>query len=109
MLARENHLFGCTRSKPSQGSVPAGLTLASDFSFCFQCQAGPSLVLHRPIEITAFIVQVELRAKSGVQLTRLAGHKIVLKLYGLRPAQPLVAATSMQNILIEKSEDVVFP
>jgi hypothetical protein len=55
MLARENHLFGCTRSKPSQGSVPAGLTLMSDFSFCFQCQADSSLVLRRPIEITAFI------------------------------------------------------
>src|SRR5277367_5791755 len=55
MLARENHLFDCTRSKPSQSSVPAGLTLASDFGFCFQCQAGPSLVLRRPIEITRLI------------------------------------------------------
>ena len=52
MLLRENHLFGCTRPKPSQGSVLAGLTLASDFGFCFQCQAGSSLVLRRPIEIT---------------------------------------------------------
>jgi hypothetical protein len=52
MLARENYLFGCTRSKPSQSSVPAGLTLASDFAFCFQCQAGSSLVLRRPIETT---------------------------------------------------------
>jgi hypothetical protein len=52
MLPRENHLFGCTRSKPSQSSVPAGLALASDFGFCFQCQAGSSLVLRRPIEIT---------------------------------------------------------
>jgi hypothetical protein len=32
--------------------VPAGLTTAGDFGFCFQCQAGSSLVLHRPIEIT---------------------------------------------------------
>jgi hypothetical protein len=61
MLARENHLFGCTRSKPSQDSVPARLTLASDFSFCFQCQAGSSLVLRRPIEITALTVQVDFR------------------------------------------------
>jgi hypothetical protein len=28
-------LFGCTRSKPSQGSVPADLTLASDLTFVF--------------------------------------------------------------------------
>lgn len=28
MLRRENHLFGCARPKPSQGSVPAGLALA---------------------------------------------------------------------------------
>jgi hypothetical protein len=53
MLARENQLFGCARLKPSQGSVPAGLTLASDSSFCFQCKEGPGLVLRRPIEITA--------------------------------------------------------
>jgi hypothetical protein len=55
MLALENHLFGCTRSKPSQCSVPASLTLASDFGFCFQCQALSSLVLRRPIEITRLI------------------------------------------------------
>jgi hypothetical protein len=55
MLARENQLFGCTRSKPGQGSFPDGLTLASDFGSCFQCQAGSGLVLHRPIEITALI------------------------------------------------------
>jgi hypothetical protein len=52
MLARENHLFGCTRSKPGQSSVPARLILTSYFSICFQCQAGSSLVLRRPIEIT---------------------------------------------------------
>src|SRR5271156_3293411 len=63
MLARENHLFGCTRSKPSQGSVPAGLTLASDFGFCFQCQAGSSLVLRRPIETTQLTRHVELLSR----------------------------------------------
>src|SRR5271156_161126 len=42
MLSRENHLFGSTRSKPSQGSVPVGPVLASDSSFCFQCQVGSS-------------------------------------------------------------------
>src|SRR5450631_3821131 len=52
MLPQENYLFGCTRSKSSQGSVPAGLALASDFSFCFQCKVGSSLVLRRPIETT---------------------------------------------------------
>ena len=36
------HLFGCTRAKPSQRSVPADLTLASDFSLCFQCKMGSS-------------------------------------------------------------------
>jgi hypothetical protein len=28
--------FGCTRSKTYQGGVPADLTLAGDFSVCFQ-------------------------------------------------------------------------
>jgi hypothetical protein len=28
-------LFAWSRSKPSQGSVPADLNLASDFSFCY--------------------------------------------------------------------------
>jgi len=55
MLPRENHLFGCTRSKLSQDSVPVGLALASEFSFCLQCQVGSSLVLHRPIESTRVI------------------------------------------------------
>src|SRR5271156_261175 len=59
MLPRENHLFGCTRPKASQGSVPAGLTLASGFGLCFQCQGGSSLVLHRPIEITAIIGHIK--------------------------------------------------
>jgi hypothetical protein len=53
VFPRESHLFGSTRSKLSQSGVPAGLTLTSNFSFCFQCQAGSSLALHRPIEITA--------------------------------------------------------
>ncbi len=66
MLVRENHLFGCTRSEPSQGSVPACLTLTSDFGFCFQCQAGSSLVLRRPIEITAVIGKVKFYFKWTV-------------------------------------------
>ena len=33
---RRSDLFGCTRSKPSQGSVPADLTLASDLAFVFK-------------------------------------------------------------------------
>jgi hypothetical protein len=53
MLPREKHLLGCSRPKPSQVSVSTGLTLASDFSFCFQCQVGSSLVLRRPIGTTA--------------------------------------------------------
>jgi hypothetical protein len=58
MLPRENYLFGCTRSKPIQGSAPAGLTLGSDFSFCFQCEVGSSLVLNPPIQITALTGQL---------------------------------------------------
>jgi hypothetical protein len=57
MLPREIHLFGRAGPKPNQGSVPAGLTLAGDFGFCFQCQVGSSLVLRRPIEITRFIAK----------------------------------------------------
>jgi len=49
---RESYLFGCNRSEPSQGSILVDLTLASDFSFCFQCKVSFSLVLHRPIETT---------------------------------------------------------
>src|SRR5271156_3287719 len=55
MLPRDCHLIGCLRPEPSQGCVPAGLTLAVDFGFCFQCQVGSSLVLRRPIEITRLI------------------------------------------------------
>jgi hypothetical protein len=32
---RRSDLFGCPRSKPSQGSVPADLTLAIDLAFVF--------------------------------------------------------------------------
>ena len=52
MLPRGNYPYGRTRSKSSQSSAPAGLKAASDFGFWFQCQAGSSLVLHRPSEIT---------------------------------------------------------
>jgi hypothetical protein len=71
MLAGENHLFACARLKPSQGSVPAGLTLSSGLRIYFQCQAGSSLVLRRPIEIAALIrhltyfgIQVDSDAKK---------------------------------------------
>jgi hypothetical protein len=71
LLAWENHGFGCTRSKPSQRSVPPGLTLASGVSFCFQCQAGFSSVLRRPIEFTAFIrTFTRLMARSGQEVDR---------------------------------------
>ena len=60
MLPRENHLFGPTRPKPSQGSVLDGLTLVSDFSFWFQCQGGSSLVLRRPIETAALTTHVDM-------------------------------------------------
>ncbi|HEY4948885.1 MAG TPA: hypothetical protein VIH88_01000, partial [Candidatus Acidoferrales bacterium] len=53
-----NPLFICTRSKPSQGSVPAGLALASEFGFCFQCKVRSSLVLRRPIETARETVQM---------------------------------------------------
>src|SRR5580693_2092360 len=55
MLPWGNYLFGRTLSKTSQGSVPDVLALPSDFSFCFQCKVGASLVLRQPIETTAFI------------------------------------------------------
>jgi len=47
--------FGCTRSKPSQGGIPTDLTLASDFSVCFQGFVDSSGVLHRPTETTRII------------------------------------------------------
>jgi hypothetical protein len=53
---------GCTRLNASQGSVPAGLTPASDSSFCFQCKEGSGLALRRPIEITPFIRHWSLKA-----------------------------------------------
>jgi hypothetical protein len=55
--------------KPSQGSVPAGLALALDFSFCFQCRVGSSLVLRRPIKTT--------RVTGHVQLHR-SRHRVLL-------------------------------
>jgi hypothetical protein len=55
MLVRENHLFGCTRPKPSLGSLPACVTLASDVGFGFRRWVGSNFVLHRPVELAAFI------------------------------------------------------
>jgi len=60
MVLRENPLFICTRSKPSHGSVPAGLALASEFGFCFQCKVRSSLVLRRPIETARVTGKVNL-------------------------------------------------
>ncbi len=40
MLPRKNDLFGGTRSRPCQGSVPARLASASDFGFCFSMHGG---------------------------------------------------------------------
>jgi hypothetical protein len=65
MRARANHLFGCTRLKPSQSSVPAGLTLTSEFGFCVQCKVGSNLVLRRPIEITRVTVHDVVREPSS--------------------------------------------
>ena len=48
MLARENHPYGRARLKLGQGSVPAGLTLASDLRCCFQWRVSSSLVSRRP-------------------------------------------------------------
>jgi hypothetical protein len=55
MLLRKNQPFCITWTKPSQSSVSAGLTLASDSGFCFQCKGGSSLVLRRPIKIARVI------------------------------------------------------
>jgi len=69
MLPRRTYLFGRTRSKPSQGSVPTDLTLASDFSLCFHCKLDSNGVLRPPIETT-----------------RVAGHLVLARfdLFGLR-------------------------
>jgi hypothetical protein len=72
MLARKNHLFGGTQSRPSQGNVPADVTPTSDFSFRFQCQVGSSLVLRRPIAITRVIGHVV----SG--RFRFSGKRVIL-------------------------------
>ena len=53
MLPLENYLFSATGPKPGQDTIPAGVTLAGEFGFCLQRQVGSSLVLRRPIEITA--------------------------------------------------------
>jgi hypothetical protein len=66
MLLRENQLFGCAQKKPNQGGVPAVLTLASDFGFCFQCKVGSILVLRRPIETTAVTGKVASYSKFPV-------------------------------------------
>jgi hypothetical protein len=71
MLPWENYLFNRTHSKPSQGSVPAGLTLASDFSFCFPCQVGSSFVLRRPIETTALITHLPTTASDVARTKKL--------------------------------------
>src|SRR5271156_1642058 len=60
MFPLENYLFSATGPKPNQDTIPAGVTLAGGFGFCFQCQVGSSLVLHRPIEITRLIRHLEL-------------------------------------------------
>lgn len=54
MLLGENHLFGSTRTKSSQGSLQAGLILTSVFSLCFRFQVSTTLVSHRTTETTAF-------------------------------------------------------
>ena len=56
MLPLENYLFSATEPKPSQDSIPAGVSLAGDFGFRFQCDADSSLVLRPPIEITRLTV-----------------------------------------------------
>jgi hypothetical protein len=70
--AGANHLFGCSWSKPSQGYVPTGLTLASVVSLCLQCRAGSGLVLRRPIEITALTEEVA-RSTEDASLMRAFG------------------------------------
>src|SRR5271155_4213463 len=80
MLPLENYLFSATGPKPNQDTIPAGITLAGDFGFCFQCQVGSSLVLHRPIEITRVIGQVTTAVKirdsgtEGLRFERMVGQ-----------------------------------
>jgi len=59
MLPQEDDRFGCSRSRPSQGSVRGGLTLASRFDLCCHCKVGSRLVLRRPIETTRLTRQVD--------------------------------------------------
>ncbi len=56
------------KPKPNQDSISAGLTLASDFSLCFQCQRGSSVVLRRPIESTALIGTLPPRGSKAICL-----------------------------------------
>jgi hypothetical protein len=55
---RRSDLFGCPRSKPSQGGVPADLAERAFLGFVFNCKAGPSWVLRRPVETTAVTGQM---------------------------------------------------
>jgi len=66
MRPRENQLFRLTWPMPSQGSVPTGLALPSDFGFCFQYKVRSSLVLRAPFETTAFIRHVDRPAWSVI-------------------------------------------
>src|ERR1700691_5781414 len=76
-------MFGRTRSIPSQSSVPAGLILARDSGVCFQCQAGSSLVLRRPIEITSIKVEVKKKHFSfGWNFSCFSAHTIERELFG---------------------------
>ena len=49
MLPRENHLFGCIRPDPSQGSIQIGVAPASDFGFCFQCDRAEAQCCVHPL------------------------------------------------------------
>src|SRR5271154_5573335 len=102
MLPRENHLFGCTRSKPSQGSVPTDLTLASDFSLCFHCKGGSSLVLRRPIETTALIPDFAIfRLATTRSIMALRSHLNYSVLLG-RPA--IITPVEREAMLVRLSE-----
>jgi hypothetical protein len=73
MLAPEIHPFGRTRSNLSRSSFPAALILASDFGFCFQCQASSRIVSRRPIEITALTGHADLVALVVIERLPAAG------------------------------------
>jgi hypothetical protein len=98
VLGQENRRFGGARSQPSQSSVPDGPTLASEFGFSLQCQAGSSSVLRRPIEITRVTGHSELadRHMSGFrvnqELRRLASPPRVKFVAAIAP--PSLLSTS---------------